>query len=57
MKNSIFQTPRRGIMGNKPLGAEYMPAVIERARRLQVAVAIREPEKSTDNRLQRLPGF
>jgi len=44
-------------MGNKPLGAEYMPEVKERARRMQAAAAIREQEPPTDNRQQRLPGF
>jgi len=57
MKPSIFKTPRRGLMGNKPLGAEYMPEVKERARRMQAAAAIREQEPPTDNRQQRLPGF
>jgi len=60
MKTSIFKTPRRGRMGNKPLGAEYMPNVIERARRLSVAASICEQGKCstvTDDRQLRLPGF
>jgi hypothetical protein len=44
-------------MGSKPLGAEYMPDVNERARRMKVAVAIREQGKPIDNRQLRLPGF
>ena len=44
-------------MGNKPLGAEYMPDVKERARRMKAAAAIREQDKTTDNRQLRLPGF
>jgi len=44
-------------MGNKPLGADYMPDVLDRAKRLQAAAAIREQGKPTDNRQQRLPGF
>ena len=57
MKTSIFTTPRRGLMGNKPLGVEYMPDVNERARRMKAAAAIREPGKHTDNRQLRLPGL
>jgi hypothetical protein len=57
MKPSIFKTPRRGLMGDKPLGAEYMPEVKERARRMKAATAIREQDQPTDNRQQRLPGF
>ncbi len=54
---SIFKTPRRGLMGSKPLGAEYMPEVNERARRLKASA--RDQEKlsmATDNRQMRLPG-
>lgn len=57
MKTSIFKTPRRGFMGSKPLGAEYMPDVNERARRMKAAVAIREQGQPTDDRQLRLPGF
>ncbi len=56
MKARIFLTPRRGLMGSKPLGAEYMPEVNERARRMKAAA--REQEKlsmATDNRQLRLP--
>nr|WP_321467161.1 hypothetical protein [uncultured Desulfobulbus sp.] len=55
MKASIFTTPRRGLMGKKPLGAEYMPEISERARRMRAA--IREEKQPTDKRQQRLPGF
>ena len=55
MKARIFLTPRRGLMGSKPLGAEYMPEVKERARRMKVAV--REEKQLTDKRQQRFPGF
>jgi len=47
-------------MGNKPLGAEYMPDVNERARRMKAAAAIREQGNlsiATDNWQLRLPGF
>ena len=57
-RESIFTTPRRGLMGSKPLGAEYMPEVNERARRMKAAA--RDQEKlsmATDNRQMRLPGF
>ncbi len=58
MKPQIFVTPRRGLMGSKPLGAEYMPEVNERARRMKAAA--RDQEKfsmATDNRQMWLPGF
>lgn len=60
MKTSIFTTRRCGLMGNKPLGVEYMPDVAERARRLAAATAIRkqnQPSMATDNRQLKLPGF
>ena len=60
MKTSIFTTPRRGLMGSRPLGADYMPQVTERARRMKAAVAIRDPRNisaATDDRQHRLPGF
>lgn len=57
MKNTIFKTPRRGLMGNKPLGAEYMPEIKERARRMQSAAAIREQDQPADNRQLYLPGL
>ena len=60
MKTSIFTTPRRGLMGNKPLVADYMPEVKKRAKRMKAAAAIREPRKvavASDDRQQRLPGF
>lgn len=55
MKTSIFTTPRRGLMGNKPLGVEYMLEVNERARRMKAAT--REEKRPADQRQQRLPGF
>ncbi|WP_319586010.1 hypothetical protein [uncultured Desulfobulbus sp.] len=42
-------------MGDKPLGAQYMQDVNERARRLKAAC--REQDQPTDKRQQRLPGF
>ena len=55
MKTNIFKTPRRGWLGDKPLGADYMPAVNERARRLKAAV--RDQDQPADNRQLCLPGF
>lgn len=55
MKAPIFLTPRRGLMGSKSLGAEYMPEVKERARRMKAAT--REEQQPIDNRQMRLPGF
>ncbi|MDD2467136.1 MAG: hypothetical protein PHI97_24365 [Desulfobulbus sp.] len=56
MKTSIFKTPRRGWLGNKPLGADYMPAVNELVRRLK-AVLREDQGQPADKRQQRLPGF
>ena len=55
MKARIFKTPRRGLMGSKPLGADYMPEVKERTRRMKAA--IREEKQPTDDRQMRLSGF
>ena len=58
MKCQIFKTPRRGLMGSKPLGAEYMPEVKERARRMKAAARDQNQlSTATDNRQVRLPGF
>jgi hypothetical protein len=60
VKTPISTTPRRGLMGSRPLGVDYMPQITERARRMKAAAAIREPLKvslATDDRQQRLPGF
>jgi len=54
-RESIFITPRRGLMGKKPLGADYMPEVTERARRMNAV--IREEKQPSDKQQQRLPGF
>ena len=52
-RESIFKTPRRGLMGSNPLGAEYMPEINERARRMKAAV--REEKQPADDRQLRLP--
>ncbi len=58
MNSPIFTTPRRGLMGNKPLGAEYMLEVKERAKRMKAATRDQgELSMATDKRQQRLPGF
>ncbi len=54
-RESIFKTPRRGLMGSKPLGAEYMPEINERARRMKVSA--REEKQPVDTRQLCLPGF
>lgn len=54
MKTSIFKTPRRGLMGTKPLGAEYMLEVRERARRMKAVTREKQP---VDKRQFSLPGF
>jgi len=54
-RETIFITPHRGLMGNKPLGAEYMMEVTERTRLMKDA--IREEKHPQDKRQQRLPGF
>ena len=51
MNTPIFKTPRRGLMGTKPLGADYMPEINERARRMNAAAK----EEAADPRQLRLP--
>lgn len=51
MNNPIFKTRRVGLMGSKPLGADYMPDVNERARRMNAAAK----EEAADPRQLRLP--
>lgn len=51
MKIPVFKTKRIGLMGTKPLGAEYMPEVNERARRMNAAAK----EEAADPRQLRLP--
>lgn len=51
MKTSIFKTKRVGLMGTKPLGAEYMPEINERARRMKAAAK----EEAVDPRQLKLP--
>ena len=51
MNTPIFKTRRVGLMGTKPLGAEYMPEINERARRMKAAAK----EESADPRQLRLP--
>lgn len=53
MSQSIFKTHRRGLMGSKQLGAEYMPEVKERARRMKAA--IREEQQPANERQLLLP--
>ena len=53
-RESIFKTPRRGLMGSKPLGVDYMPEVKERARRMKAATG--KENQLTDDRQMRLPG-
>jgi len=38
MKKQVFKTPRRGWLGNTPLGFDYMEEVNERARRMKAAI-------------------
>jgi hypothetical protein len=37
MKQQIFKTLRRGLLGDKPMDADYMHNVNERARRMKAA--------------------
>lgn len=53
MNQSIFKTQRRGLMGSKALGVEYMPEVKERARRMKAA--IREEQHPAYERQLLLP--
>lgn len=51
MNTPIFKTRRVGLMGSKPLGAEYMPEINERARRMNAAAK----EEAADPRQLKLP--
>ena len=51
MSPQIFKTPRRGIMCTKPLGADYMPEINERARRMNAAAK----DTADDPRQLKLP--
>jgi hypothetical protein len=51
---SIFKTVRRGLMGHKELGPEYMAAIKTRAKQLRAAMKER-PQR--DEHQQRLPGW
>ena len=49
MKKQVFKTPRRGWLGNTPIGSDYMEEVNERARRMKAAIrdALTEEEPLT----------
>ena len=53
MKKQVFKTPRRGWLGNTPLGSDYMEEVNERARRMKAA--IRDVLREEDSRQLSLP--
>jgi hypothetical protein len=55
MKPRIFKTPRRGLLGDRPMGADYMQEVNERAKKMKTA--LRDPDQPVDKRQSRLPGF
>lgn len=53
MKKQVFKTPRRGWLGNTPIGSDYMEEVNERARRMKAA--IRDALTEEDNPQLPLP--
>lgn len=56
MIQSIFVLPRRGLIGGRPVGADYMATVQDRAKRLDQACRERGDLPSTgDERQMALP--
>ena len=54
MSESIFTTPRRGFLGQRPVGAEYMDGVERRAKRMRKAMRP-QTEQDRDDRQMFLP--
>ena len=57
MSASIFTTPRKGYLGQSPVGAEYMAGVEARARMLQRACRLTDDDPQPDDRQLPLPGM
>lgn len=54
LPDNLFLTRRRGVMGEVELGADYMPDVDRRAKRLREV--LRESARPVDARQLLLPG-
>lgn len=56
MIRSIFVLPRRGLIGGRPMGADYMATIHDRAKRMDQACRKRGDLPSTgDERQMALP--
>lgn len=54
--NRVFILPRRGLVGGQPVGADYMAAILERARKMDRACRERDDRPATgDERQMALP--
>ena len=54
MIKPVFTTPRRGYLGQQPVGAEYMAGVEARARMLRRACRVTDDDQDNERQL-RLP--
>ena len=54
MIEPIFTTPRKGYLGQRPMGAEYMAGVEARAKMLRRATRLGDDDPQDDRQL-RLP--
>jgi len=52
MIRSIFVLPRRGLIGGRPVGADYMTTIHDRARRLDRACRERGARLANDDERQ-----
>lgn len=41
----VFKMPRKGMLGNQPIGADYMLDIDKRAKRLSMAMALCPKDK------------
>lgn len=55
VSESIFTTPRRGYLGQRPMGAEYMAGIEARARMLRRATRLGDEEEQQEDRQMKLP--
>lgn len=45
LNRQIFTMPRKGLLGDRPIGADYMLEINKRAKRLQKAVVAQKEER------------
>jgi len=52
MIQSIFVLPRRGLVGGRPVGADYMVEILDRAKRMDRACRERDVQPAPGAELQ-----